>query len=85
MREGWGLKKWPYSFSNGASVAAKAIELTSIDLYDHDFLLDNVLYVPNALEDIILVSSLTRKNYVFHFKNNVYNIYFGNEMVGMDY
>ena len=71
--------------SNGASVAAKAIGLTSIDLYDHDLLLENVLYIPNAFENIISVSSLTRKNYVFHFKNNVCNIIFGNEMVGMGY
>ena len=54
--------------SNGASVTAKAIGSTSIDLYDHDLLLDYVLYVPNAFENIILVSSWTRNNYVFHFK-----------------
>ena len=71
--------------SNGASVAAKAIGLTSIDLYDHDLLLDYVLCVPNAFKNIISISSLTRKNYVFHFKTNVCNIYFGNEMVGMGY
>ena len=70
---------------NGASVAAKAIGSTSIDLHDHVLLLDNVLYVPNAYKNIISVSSLTRKNYEFHFKNNVSNIYFGNEMVGMSY
>ena len=55
--------------SNGASVAAKAIGSTSIDLYDYDLLLDYVLCVPNAFKNIISVSSLTRKNYVFHFKN----------------
>ena len=71
--------------SNRASVAAKAIGSTSIDLYDHDLLLDYVLYVPNAFKNIISVSSLTRKNYVFHFKNNVCNIYFENEEVGMGY
>ena len=53
---------------NRVSVAAKAIGSTSIDLYDHDLLLDYVLYVPNAFKNIILISSLTRKKYVFHFK-----------------
>ena len=70
---------------NGASVAAKAIGSTSIDLYDHVLLLDSVLYVPNAYKNIISVSSLTRKNYEFHFKNDVCNIFYGNEMVGMGY
>ena len=70
---------------NGASVAAKAIGSTSIDLHDHILLLDSVLYVPNAYKNIISVSSLTRKNYEFHFKNDVCNIFYGNEMVGMGY
>ena len=70
---------------NGANVAAKAIGSTSIDLYDHDLLLDDVLNVPNAYKNIISVSSLTRKNYEFHFKNDVCNIFYGNEMVGMGY
>ena len=59
---------------NGASVATKAIISTSIDLYDHVLLLDSVLYIPNAYKNIIFVSSLTRKNYEFHFKNNVATI-----------
>ena len=33
----------------------------------------------------ISISSLTRKNYEFHFKNNICNIYLGKEMVGMGY
>ena len=70
---------------NGASVAAKAIGSTSIDLYNHVLLLDSVLYVLNAYKNIISLSSLTRKNYEFHFKNNICNIYFGNEMVGIGY
>ena len=70
---------------NGASIAIKAIGSTSIDFHDHVLLLDDVLNVPNAYKNIIYVSSLTRKNYVFHFKNNICNIYFGNEMVGMGY
>ena len=37
---------------NGASVAAKAIGSTSIDLLDHILLLDNVLYIPNAFKNI---------------------------------
>ena len=69
----------------GVSVAAKAMGSTSIDLYDNVLLLDNVLNAPNAYENIISVSSLTRKNYEFHFKYDVCNIYFGNEMVGMGY
>ena len=34
---------------NGANFAAKAIGSTSIDLYDHDLLLDGVLYITNAI------------------------------------
>ena len=48
-------------------------------------MLDSVLYVPNAYKNISSVSSLTRKNYEFHFKNTICNIYFGNEMVGLAY
>ena len=80
--EAWGSD---LKLIDKANVAAKAIGSTSIDLYDHVLLLDNVLYIPNAFKNIISVSSLTRKNYVFHFKTNVCNIYFGNEMVGMGY
>ena len=43
----------------------------------------NVLNVPNAYKIIILISSLTRKNYKFHFNNDVCNIYYGIEMVGI--
>ena len=52
---------------NGASVTAKAIGSTSIDLYDHVLLLDSVLYIPNTYKNIIYISSLSRKNYEFHF------------------
>ena len=52
--------------SNRASVTAKAIRSTSIDLYDHNLLLDDVLNVP-TYKNIISISSWTRKNYVFHF------------------
>ena len=48
-------------------------------------LLDDVLNVPNAYKNIILISSWTKKNYEFHFKNDVCNVYFGNEMVGIGY
>ena len=68
---------------NGASVAAKTIGSTSIDLYDNVLLLDDVLNVPNAYKNIISISRLPRKNYVFHFKNDVCDIYYGNDMVGM--
>ena len=70
---------------NGASVAAKAIGSTSIDLHDHILLLDNVLYVPNAFKNIISISSLTRKGYEFLFGRDVCKIYFGNELIGMGY
>ena len=70
---------------NGASVAAKAIGSTSIDLLDHILLLDNVLYVPNAFKNIISISSLTRKGYEFLFGRDVCKIYFGNELIGMGY
>ena len=39
---------------NRASIAAKAIGSTSIDLYDHILLLDDVLYVPNAYKNMSL-------------------------------
>ena len=69
---------------NGASVAAKAIGSTSIDLLDHILLLDK-LYVPNAFKNIISISSLTRKGYEFLFGRDVCKIYFGNELIGMGY
>ena len=70
---------------NGASVAAKAIGSTSVDLLDHILLLDDVLYVPNAFKNIISISSLTSKGYEFLFGRDVCKIYFGNELVGMGY
>ena len=70
---------------NGASVAAKAIGSTSIDLLDHILLLDNVLYVLNAFKNIISISSLTSKGYEFLFGRDVCKIYFGNELIGMGY
>ena len=70
---------------NGASITAKAIVSTSIDLHDHVLLLYDVLNVPYAYKIIISIPSFTRKNYEFHFKNDVCNIYYGNEMVSMGY
>ena len=63
---------------NGASVAAKAIGFTSIDLYNHVLLLEDVLYVPNAYKNIVSISSLTRNGYEFIFCRDVYKIHFGN-------
>ena len=60
---------------NGASVATKAIGSTSIDLYNHVLLLDNVLYVPNAYKNIVSISSLNRK-YEFLFSRDVCKIHF---------
>ena len=79
--EAWGSD---LKLIDKANVAAKAIGSTSIDLYDHDLLLDDVLNVPNAYENIISISSLTRKNYVFHFEI-MFGTYFGNEINGMGY
>ena len=67
---------------SGASVMAKAIGSTSIDLYNYVLLLDDVLYVPNAYKNIISISSLTRKVYEFLFSRDVCKIHFGNELVG---
>ena len=44
---------------NGASVVAKSIGSTSIDLYNHVLLLEDVLH--NAYKNIVSISSLTRK------------------------
>ena len=68
---------------NGASVAAKAIGSTSIDLLDHILLLDNVLYIPNAFKNIISISNLTSKGYEFNFDRDVCKIYFENELIGI--
>ena len=70
---------------NGASVAAKAMGSTSIDLFDHILLLEDVLYVPNAYKNIVSISSLTRNGYEFLFKRDVCNIYFGSNIIGMGY
>ena len=70
---------------NGASVAAKAIGTTSIDLYNHILLLEGVLYVPNAYKNIISISSLTSKGYEFLFSRDECKIYFGNKLIGMGY
>ena len=51
-----------------ASIAAKAMGTTFIDLNDHVLLLNNVLYVPNAYKNIISIFSLTRKDYKFYLK-----------------
>ena len=50
------------------SLCAKAIGYTTIDLYDHVLLLDDVLNLPNAYKNIMSISSWTRKNYAFHFR-----------------
>ena len=63
---------------NGVSVAAKAIGSTSIDLYNHVLLLEDVLYVPNAYKNIISISSLTRKGYEFLFSRDICKIHFKN-------
>ena len=70
---------------NGASVAAKAIGTTSIDLYNHILLLEGVLYVPNAYKNIISISSLTSRGYEFLFSRDECKIYFGNKLIGMGY
>ena len=59
---------------DGASVAAKAIRSTSIELYNHVLLLEDVLYVLNANKNIISISSLTCTSYEFHFGRDVYDI-----------
>ena len=84
MREGWVLIKWStLKLGNGASIEAKAIGSTSIDLYNHILLLDVVLYVPNSYKNVVSISSLTRNGYEFHFKRDICNIYFRSEMVDM--
>ena len=70
---------------NRASVAAKAIGSTSIDLYNHVLLLEDVLHVPNAYKNIVSISSLTRKGYEFLFSRDVCKIHFGNELVCIGY
>ena len=70
---------------DGVSVAAKAMETTSIDLNDYVLLLNNVLYVPNAYKNIISISSITRKGYKFLFEIDVCTIYFDNEIVWVMY
>ena len=70
---------------NGASVVAKAIGSTLIDLYNHILLLEDVLHIPNAYKNIISISSLTRMGYEFLFFKDVYKIHFGNELIGMGY
>ena len=70
---------------NRASVAAKAIGSTSIDLYNHILLLEGVLYVPNAYKNIISISSLTSRGYKFLFSRDECKIYFGNKLIGMGY
>ena len=68
---------------NGVSVVAKAIGSTSIDLYNHVLLLEDILHVPNAYKNIVSISSLTRKGYEFLFSRDVCKIRFENELVGM--
>ena len=70
---------------NRASVVAKAIGSTLIDLYNHILLLEDVLHVPNAYKNIVSISSLTRKGYEFLFFRYVCKIHFGCELVGMGY
>ena len=70
---------------NGASVAAKAIGSTSIDLYNHVLLLEGVLYVPNAYKNIISISSLTSRVMNFIFSRDECKIYLGNKFIGMAY
>ena len=71
---------------NGASVAAKAVGSTSLLLMNnHVMFLDHVLVLPNAYRNIISISSLTKVGYYFDFKDNVCNIYFGNNVVGVGY
>ena len=70
---------------NGTSVAAKAIGSTSIDLYNHVLLWEDVLYVPNAFKNIISIFSLTSRHYKFPFGRDVCKIHFGNELIGMGY
>ena len=70
---------------NGASVTAKAIGSTSIDMLDHNLLLDDILYVPNAFKNIISISSLTSRGYKFHFERDICKICFGNKLIGMGY
>ena len=47
--------------------------------------LDDVLYVPNVLKNIISISSLTSRGYEFLFGKDKCKIYFGNKMIGMGY
>ena len=70
---------------DGASVAAKPIGSTSIDLYNHVLSLEDVLYVPHAYKKIISIFSLTSRGCEFHFGRDVCEIYVGNKLVGMGY
>ena len=84
MRKGW--TQWSdLKARNGANVTAKAIESTLIDLYNHVLLLEDAVYVPNAYKNIIFISSLTSKGYIFHFGRDVCKIHFGNELISMGY
>ena len=78
MKKGWVSNEVTLKLGDGASVVAKAIRTTSIDLNDHVLLLNNVLYVPNVYKNIISISSLTRKVYKFLFERDVCTIYFDN-------
>ncbi|PKI51479.1 hypothetical protein CRG98_028190 [Punica granatum] len=70
---------------NRASVAAKAVGSTSLHLDGHVLFIDRVLVLPNAYRNIISVSSLTRSGYLFDFKHDVCNIYYGNKVIGVGY
>ena len=80
-----GSNEMTLKLRDGASVIAKAMWTTFVDLNNHVLLLNNVLYVPIAYKNIISISSMTRKGYKFLFERDVCTIYFNNKIVGMGY
>ena len=68
---------------SGHSVAATHIGITFVALISgHQIRLDDCRVLPNGLKNIISIPVLVRKGYLFTFKHNSCNIYFGNKCVG---
>lgn len=69
--------------SCGARVIAIAIMTTLVRLsFGHAITLRDCLLLPNGHKNIISISLLLKEIYEFYFKNNVYYIYYCNQLVG---
>ncbi|MBY3556037.1 hypothetical protein HGI15_22115, partial [Modestobacter lapidis] len=68
---------------NGANVAALAVGTCDLTLPSgHVLKLEDCLYMPGIVRNIVSVSSLTRFGYEFIFDRNGCTISFGNKLVG---